>query len=77
MLGPKASLRDQFAMTALTGLLSGYYQNSTSHRFREAAYEAYALADAMLAARDAFQFAAPLEDAPGGDEGASRRSAPK
>jgi len=41
------TLRDQFAMAALTGLLSYEYQSSAD----QIAKEAYAVADAMLAAR--------------------------
>ena len=41
------SLRDQFAMAALTGLLAFEYQSSAD----QIAKEAYAVADAMLAAR--------------------------
>jgi hypothetical protein len=41
------SVRDQFAMAALTGLLSYEYQSSAD----QIAKEAYAVADAMLAAR--------------------------
>ena len=45
----KASLRDQFAMAALTGALAGRVVNERT----EWARAAYELADAMLKAREA------------------------
>lgn len=47
------SLRDYFAAKAMNGQLSGFWTSDTPHgwSFQEIAREAYAVADAMIAAR--------------------------
>lgn len=49
---PSATLRDQFAMAALTGLLSST-NTPPNVNMHEAALSAYLVADALLAAREA------------------------
>ncbi len=48
---PDVTLRDRFAMAALTGMLASETEDST-YGERHAAERAYAMADAMLAARE-------------------------
>lgn len=45
----RPSLRDQFAMAALTGLVGGYWKENKDN---DHAKYAYSLADAMLAERE-------------------------
>jgi len=49
-LAPDKTLRDEFAMAALTGLLAGAYSESPSDKIT--ALAAYKLADAMMEARE-------------------------
>lgn len=49
-LGPALSLRDKFAMAALTGLLAGAYSESPSDKIT--ALTAYHIADAMMEVRE-------------------------
>lgn len=53
--GTGMSLRDWFAGQAMTGLLAGAYSDTCRHNLREVPDEAYKVADAMLAAREAAQ----------------------
>lgn len=46
------TLRDWLAGQALVGLLAGAYRDTTRANFTEVPEEAYAVADAMLAARN-------------------------
>lgn len=49
--GATKTLRDEFAMAALTGLLAGLYRHSGTPNLSEVPAEALRIADAMLAAR--------------------------
>lgn len=49
--GATKTLRDEFAMAALTGLLAGLYRHSGTHNLSDVPAEALRIADAMLAAR--------------------------
>lgn len=46
------SVRDYFAAKAMQGLLSGLYRDTSKYNFGELPTESYAIADAMLAARE-------------------------